>query len=168
MALGGFHVTSSPPCWCAVNKRSLSSSFCLSTSICSFHHCYLCLPRLHENHLVILIYLWYIWHAISSLPVSSWCWANSWPKKCLDVSLNYSVILVQMWPNLARTGLQKYAACRQRSLSCHRSAKMIAWFGPNFCIVGVLLGFGFYFGLFCGSNIYFSERPVLVHLWWTF
>ena len=26
-------------------------SFCLSTSVCSFHHCYLCLPRLHENHL---------------------------------------------------------------------------------------------------------------------
>ena len=23
----------------------------MSTSICSFHHCYLCLPRLHENHL---------------------------------------------------------------------------------------------------------------------
>ena len=46
-----FHVTSSPPCWWTVNKRSLISSFCLSTSICSFHHCYLCLPRLHENHL---------------------------------------------------------------------------------------------------------------------
>ena len=45
---GGFHVTSSPPCWWTVNKRSLISSFCLSTSICSFHHCYLCLPRLHE------------------------------------------------------------------------------------------------------------------------
>ena len=49
--IGGFHVTSSPPCWWTVNKRSLISSFCLSTSICSFHHCYLCLPRLHENHL---------------------------------------------------------------------------------------------------------------------
>ena len=48
---GGFHVTSSPPCWWTVNKRSLISSLCLSTSICSFHHCYLCLPRLHENHL---------------------------------------------------------------------------------------------------------------------
>ena len=47
--IGGFHVTSSPPCWWTVNKRSLISSFCLSTSICSFHHCYLCLPRLHEN-----------------------------------------------------------------------------------------------------------------------
>ena len=32
-------------------QRSLISSFCLSTSICSFHHWYLCLPRLHENHL---------------------------------------------------------------------------------------------------------------------
>ena len=37
--------------WWTVNKRSLISSFCLSTSICSFHQCYLCLPRLHENHL---------------------------------------------------------------------------------------------------------------------
>jgi len=36
-------------CWWTVNKRSLISSLCLSTSICSFHHCYLCLPRLHEN-----------------------------------------------------------------------------------------------------------------------
>ena len=49
---GGFHVTSSPSCWWTVNKRSLISSLCLSTSICSFHHCYLCLPRLHENHLL--------------------------------------------------------------------------------------------------------------------
>ena len=49
--IGGFHVASSPPCWWTVNKRSLISSFCLSTRICSFHHCYLCLPRLHENHL---------------------------------------------------------------------------------------------------------------------
>ena len=50
-SIGGFHVTSSPPCWRTVNKRSLISSLCLSTSICSFHHCYLCLPTLHENHL---------------------------------------------------------------------------------------------------------------------
>ena len=48
--IGGFHVTSSPPCLWTVNKRSLISSFCLSTSICLFHHCYLCLPRLNENH----------------------------------------------------------------------------------------------------------------------
>ena len=34
-----------------VHKRSLVSWLCLSTSICSFHHCYLCLPGLHENHL---------------------------------------------------------------------------------------------------------------------
>ena len=47
-------MTSSPPCWWTVNKRSLIRSFCLSTSICSFHHCYLCLPRLHENHLSVL------------------------------------------------------------------------------------------------------------------
>ena len=44
--------TSSPPCWWTVNKTSLIRSFCLSTSICSFHHCYLCLPRLHESHLL--------------------------------------------------------------------------------------------------------------------
>ena len=50
LSIGGFHVTSSPPCWWTVNKRSLISSLCLSTSICSFHHCYLCLPRMLENH----------------------------------------------------------------------------------------------------------------------
>jgi len=55
-AIGGFHVTSSPPCWWTVNKRSLTSSLCLSTSICSFHYCYLCLPRLHENHLLNWVY----------------------------------------------------------------------------------------------------------------
>jgi len=49
--IGRFHVTSSPASWWTVNKRSLTSSLCLSTSICSFHRCYLCLPRLHENHL---------------------------------------------------------------------------------------------------------------------
>ena len=49
--MGGFHAKSSPPCWWTVNKRSLISSFCLSTSIFSFHHCYSCLPTLHENHL---------------------------------------------------------------------------------------------------------------------
>ena len=53
--IGGFHVTSSPPCWWTVNKRSLISSLCLSTSICSFHHCYLCLPGLHENHLLVFL-----------------------------------------------------------------------------------------------------------------
>ena len=53
---GGFHVTSSPPCWWTVNKRSLISSFRLSTTICSFHHhCYLCLPILHENHVCGLL-----------------------------------------------------------------------------------------------------------------
>ena len=50
-----FHVTSSPPCWWTVNKRSLFSSLCLSTCICLFHHCYLCLPRFHENH----VYKWF-------------------------------------------------------------------------------------------------------------
>ena len=53
LLIDDFHVTSSPPCWWTVNKRLLISSFCLSTSICSFHHCYLCLPRLHENHLLM-------------------------------------------------------------------------------------------------------------------
>ena len=52
--IGGFDVTSSPPCWWTVHKRSLISSLCLSTSICSFHHCYLCLPRLHENYLYLV------------------------------------------------------------------------------------------------------------------
>ena len=42
--IGGFHVTSSPPCWWTVNKRSLISSLCLSTSNCSFHHC-ICVSR---------------------------------------------------------------------------------------------------------------------------
>ena len=51
--IGGFHVTSLPPYWRTVNKRLLISSLCLSTSICSFHHYYLCLRRLHENHLYI-------------------------------------------------------------------------------------------------------------------
>ena len=55
--IGGFHVTSSPPCWWTVNKRSLISSLCLSTSICSFHHCCLCLPRLRENHLLDCEYI---------------------------------------------------------------------------------------------------------------
>ena len=54
VCIGGFHVTSSPPCWWTENKRSLISSLCLSTSICSFHHCYLCLPRLLENHLYVV------------------------------------------------------------------------------------------------------------------
>ena len=40
-------------------KRSLISSLCLSTSICSCHHCYLCLRRLRENHLSITkIFCW--------------------------------------------------------------------------------------------------------------
>ena len=56
---GGFHFTSSPPCWWTENKRSLISSLCLSTSICSFHHCHLCLPRLHENHLYSLLFYIY-------------------------------------------------------------------------------------------------------------
>ena len=46
-------------------KTSLISSLCLSTAICSFHHCYLCLPRLLENHLykrvgvsLVQVYKW--------------------------------------------------------------------------------------------------------------
>ena len=70
--IGGFHVTSSPPCWWTVNKRSLISSLCLSTSICSFHHCYLCLPRLLENHLfhifaAILEKEFFIWSVLECL-----------------------------------------------------------------------------------------------------
>ena len=34
--IGGFHVTSSPPCWWTVNKRSLISLLCLSTSALLF------------------------------------------------------------------------------------------------------------------------------------
>ena len=34
--IGGFHVTSSPPCWWTVNKKLLISSFCLSTTIVHF------------------------------------------------------------------------------------------------------------------------------------
>ena len=80
---GGFHVTSSPPCWWTVNKRLLISSFCLSTSICSFHHCYLCLPRLHENHLYSLL-------VTSKLCISivfSLSWALKWPKDKLKTML---------------------------------------------------------------------------------
>ena len=43
-------------------QRSLISSFCLSTSIFSFHHCYLCLPRLHENHLYRAIFVYPLSH----------------------------------------------------------------------------------------------------------
>ena len=46
--IGGFHVYVIAA---MVNKRSLISSFFLSTSIFSFHHRYLCLPRLHGNQL---------------------------------------------------------------------------------------------------------------------
>ena len=60
LSIGGFHVTSSPPYWWTVDKRLLISSFCLSTSICSFHHCCLCLPRLHENHLFLKLYRGYL------------------------------------------------------------------------------------------------------------
>ena len=63
LRVGGFHVTSSPPCWWTVKNRSLISAFCFSTRICSFHYCYLCLPRLHENHL-----LWYPWLAANLHP----------------------------------------------------------------------------------------------------
>ena len=55
-----------------------------------------------------------------------------------------------MWPNLARTGLQKYAACRQRSLPCYRSAKLWRNLGPilarflhRWSIVGIWVLFWF-------------------------
>ena len=40
-----------------VNKRSLISWNCLSTSICSFHHGYLCLPRLHETTYIVFPFI---------------------------------------------------------------------------------------------------------------
>ena len=72
IVIGGFHVTSSPPCWWTVNKRSLISSLCLYTSnrskevsddwfptsnfgIRNRSHCLKVRihvhPRLHEKHL---------------------------------------------------------------------------------------------------------------------
>ena len=42
----------------------------------------------------------------------------------------------------------------------------IIW--AQFCFTGLRLAFGFYFGLFCGSNIYVSVRLFLVHLWLNF
>ena len=63
--IGSFHFTSSPPCWWTVNKRSLISWLCLSTSICSFHHGYLCLQRLHENHLLFFLSFLYCDFALS-------------------------------------------------------------------------------------------------------
>ena len=68
--IGGFHVTSSPPCWWTINKRSLISSLCLSTSICSFHHCYLCLPRMHENHLLVTNLVTFAWAPFHSIKTS--------------------------------------------------------------------------------------------------
>ena len=65
--IGGFQVTSSPLCWWTVNKRSLISSLCLSTSICSFHHCYLSLPRLQENLLLCLLYAYWDIHHFGGL-----------------------------------------------------------------------------------------------------
>ena len=109
---GGFHVMSSLPCWWTVNKRSLISSLCLSTSICSFHHCYLCLPRLHENHLygTSSLNLPCMWMGLSSyqsvvingeltskadpsyflLPLGLCWWLASWMsdiKNCVDMKI---------------------------------------------------------------------------------
>ena len=74
--IGGFHVTSSPPCWWTVIKRSLISSLCLSTSICSFHHGYLCLPRLRENHLLV-----------KETDISAW----AFPKNLTPTGLNVRI-----------------------------------------------------------------------------
>ena len=50
--IGGFHVTSKPPCMLVEeNKRFLVSSFCSSTSNCTLQHYYLCPLRLAANHL---------------------------------------------------------------------------------------------------------------------
>ena len=34
-------------------SRYVIAAVLVSTSICSFHHCYSCLPRLQENHLYV-------------------------------------------------------------------------------------------------------------------
>ena len=62
-----------------VNKRSLISWLCLSTSICSFHHGYLCLPRLHENHLLFFLSFLYCNFALSfhgSLTGNCYCYSK--------------------------------------------------------------------------------------------
>ena len=81
-AVGGFHVTSSPPCWWTVNKRSLISSLCLSTSICSFHHCYLCLPRLRENHLLFSPFSSFVSQNREDAHISQWTF-KSWESLCV-------------------------------------------------------------------------------------
>ena len=75
LTIGGCYVT--PPSWWTVHKRWLISSLCLSTSICSVHHCYLCLPRLHENHP-------FNWEQVVELvrckPVKCWWWSYEYMK----------------------------------------------------------------------------------------
>ena len=96
---------------------------------CGNFHTNIC--QLLNTKFSLLIYLHLPWKcAFGRQSRVCWCQlllSEILSQKWLDVNLNYySIILAQMWPNLARTGLQKYAACRQWSLSCHSSAKMIA------------------------------------------
>ena len=96
---------------------------------CGNFHTNIC--QLLNTKFNLLIYLHLPWKcAFGTQSRVCWCQlllSEILTQKWLDVNLNnYSIILAQMWPNLARTGLQKYAACRQWSLSCHSSAKMIA------------------------------------------
>ena len=49
--VGGFHVMSSWPCWWTRTIDLSLAPFCSSTSICTYHHCYLCLWRLVATHL---------------------------------------------------------------------------------------------------------------------
>ena len=95
---------------------------------CGNFHTNIC--QLLNTKFSLLIYLHLPWKCAFGTQ-SRVCWCQLLlreilTQKWLDVNLNYSIILAQMWPNLARTGLQKYAACRQWSLSCYCSAKMIA------------------------------------------
>ena len=96
---------------------------------CGNFHTNIC--QLLNTKFNLLIYLHLPWKcAFGTQSRVCWCQlllSEILTQKWLDVNLNnYSIILAQMWPNLARTGLQKYAACRQWSLSCYCSAKMIA------------------------------------------
>ena len=106
-SIGRFHVTSLLPCWWTVNKRSLISSLCLSTSICSFHYCYLCLPKLHENHLFDNIFnrsffrfflIIYRWQKAGKLKVAGYSAGAFWqPLSCIT---NDEILYVSEWDRL--------------------------------------------------------------------
>ena len=98
---------------------------------CGNFHTNICQLLNTKFSLLIYIYIYlenvHLAHNLEFAGVNLILLSEILTQKWLDVNLNnYSIILAQMWPNLARTGLQKYAACRQWSLSCYCSAKMIA------------------------------------------